>query len=122
MDVPLAAGPSDYVSLYDLILTHTWWEYRPSSVQSRVYHYLNLIEGTIWLTFAGLVAARFFRFRRSPLEVAYALAFVAFGLSDFREAYRLESWLLLFKGVNLVVLLWLRRTVIRHWYPASKIY
>jgi hypothetical protein len=49
-------------------------------------------------------------------------AFVVFGLTDFREAYRLESWLLLFKGINLVALLWLRHTVIRRWYPASKVY
>jgi hypothetical protein len=68
------------------------------------------------------VAARFIRFRRSWLELAYAIAFVAFGLSDFKEAYRLESWLLLFKGINLIALLWLRHLVIRNWYPTSKIY
>ena len=76
----------------------------------------------IWLLLAALVAARFIRFRRSWLELAYAIAFVAFGLSDFKEAYRLESWLLLFKGINLIALLWLRHLVIRNWYPTSKIY
>src|SRR5262245_20525283 len=122
MGVLSATGPADYVSVYDLLLTHTWWEYRPSGLQGRFYDYLNLAEGTVWLTFAVLVAVRFFRRHHSWLELAYAAAFVTFGASDFREAYRLESWLLLLKGVNLVALLWLRHVVIRRWYPTSKVY
>lgn len=34
------------------------------------------------------------------------------GLSSFREAYVLESWLILFKGINLVALLYLRTLAI----------
>src|SRR6478752_5641459 len=120
MDVLTAAGPGDYVSLYDLLVTHVWWEYRTSTAQGQFYHSLNLGEGFVWLVLAALVAARFVRRRQSWLEVAYSAAFVVFGLTDFREAYRLESWLLLFKGVNLVALLWLRHIVIRRYYPASK--
>jgi hypothetical protein len=118
----LAAGTAGYVSLYDLLVTHTWWQYRQSSSLSLAYHCLNLVEGMIWLILALLVAARFLRWRKSWLEIFYALAFLTFGLTDFREAYRLESWLILLKGANLVLLLWLRREVIRCLYPANRIY
>jgi hypothetical protein len=117
----LFAQADTYVSLYDLFVTHTWWRYRSTDSFS-VYHYLNLVEGTIWLVFAALVATRFLRWRHSWVEVLYAAAFLTFGLSDFREAYQLESWLLLFKGANLVLLLWLRHEVIRRWYPNSRVY
>lgn len=66
--------------------------------------------------------ARFWRQRRSGLELLYALAFVTFGLSDLYEAWRLESWLLLAKGVNLAALLALRRHILRRFYPQSKVY
>ncbi len=118
----MAARPDEFVSVYDLLVTHLWWEYQPGSLLSEVYHFWNIVEGVAWFVFAGLVAARWFRFRKSWLEVAYAVAFVAFGVSDFREAYRLESWLLLVKGANLFVLLWLRSMAIRRWYPGSKVY
>jgi hypothetical protein len=108
--------------VYELLITHTWWQFKPADPLHQAYHWLNLVEGTIWLIFASLVADRFARNRRSWLEIPYAVAFVTFGLSDFREAYRLESWLLLFKGANLVLLLWLRREVIRRCYPTSKVY
>jgi hypothetical protein len=117
-----AVGAGEFVSVYDLFVTHTWWQYRASDSLNLAYHYLNLVEGIIWLIFASLVMARFVRWRRSWLEVHYAVAFFTFGLTDFREAYRLESWLLLLKGANLVMLLWLRREVIRRAYPASRIY
>lgn len=116
----LFAQADTYVSLYDLFVTHSWWRYRPSEFS--FYHYLNLVEGAIWLVFAALVAARFVRWRHSWIELLYAAAFLTFGLSDFREAYRLESWLLLFKVANLVLLLWLRREVIGRWYPKSRVY
>ena len=60
--------------------------------------------------------------RRSPLEIGYALAFVTFGLTDFREAYALDSWLIWLKLVNLLVLLRFRGLVIRRFYPESKLY
>jgi hypothetical protein len=117
-----ATGAAEFVSLYDLLVTHTWWQYRASGSLNLAYHCFNLLEGTIWLIFALLVLARFVRWRRSWLEIVYATMFFAFGLTDFREAYRLESWLILLKGANLVLLLWLRREVIRRAYPAAKIY
>jgi len=56
------------------------------------------------------------------LELLYAVAFVTFGASDFREAIALETWLILAKGVNLVALVWLRRTVLTRCYPTSRTY
>lgn len=69
-----------------------------------------------------LVLARYFRHRNSALEILYACAFFIFGLSDFREAYLLQPWLILAKGMNLLLLLWLRAVVIRRFYPASRTY
>lgn len=62
------------------------------------------------------------RHRRSSLEVWYALAFFAFGLADFREAYALSSWLVWLKLANLVALAKLRATVIRGYYPGHTLY
>ena len=109
-------------SLVEWLVTYTWWRYRSRDAFSQVYHFLNLTEGLIWILFAGLVLARFIRHRRSAWEIMYAAAFLTFGLTDFREAYRVESWLLLIKGLNLGVLFWLRRLVIRRFYPHCKIY
>jgi hypothetical protein len=52
--------------------------------------------------------------------LAYGIAFLTFGLSDFREAYSLQSWLILFKGANLAALIWLRWQVLRRYYPQSR--
>lgn len=86
------------------------------------YHGMNLVEGLVWLIFAGLVLRRYAAHRKSPLELLYALAFVAFGLSDFREAYVLQSWLILFKGVNLAALIYLRWIILRRYYPQARTY
>lgn len=83
---------------------------------------MNLIEGTVWLVFALLVLWRCAKHRHSIIELAYAATFATFGLSDFREAYSLQTWLILCKGVNLVALIWLRAVVIRRYYPTSRVY
>ena len=107
----------------ELLLTRTWWKLAPGADEfSAVYHYLNLAEGCVWVVLGGLVLVRYFKHRRSAIEPLYALAFVLFGASDFREAYALQSWLILAKGVNLAALLWLRHIVIRRFYPTSRVY
>ena len=105
-----------------LLLTHTWWRYDPADPLSQAYHYFNLVEGLAWFAFATLVWLRFWWHRKSWLELAYALAFLSFGVTDFVEAYRLTSGLLLIKGANLGLLLWLRAVVIQRYYPESKVY
>ena len=102
--------------------THTWWWYDPAGDWYALpYHWINLIEGAAWMAFTIAVLARFAMHRKSaPLELLYALAFFTFGLSDFREAYVVQSWLILFKGANLVALLYLRWRVTREHYPDSK--
>jgi hypothetical protein len=108
----------------DALFVHNWWTWRAAddSWTSRAYHWFNLAEGCVWLALAVLVLLRFRRFRRSPLECLYAAAFFTFGLSDFREAWSLDSWLIWLKLVNLVALLWLRQIVLHRWYPASRTY
>lgn len=108
----------------DLIFFRTWWRYRPGETPwlSVPYHLFNLGEGTVWLVFAGLVLRRHVREPRSRLEVWYALAFLTFGLTDLRESYALDSWLIWAKLVTLIVLLRLRSIVIARYYPGSKLY
>ena len=73
--------------------------------------------------FAVAVIRRYWRSQKSKsLELNYAAAFALFGVSDFIQAYRLTSWLLVWKLVNLVALLVLRRAVIKRLYPESKLF
>jgi hypothetical protein len=111
-------------SLTDLFWFRVWWRYpdRLNPWFSAPYHVFNLFEGACWLVLAGLVLRRYLAFRRSRLEILYALAFFTFGLTDFREAYVLESWLVWVKLGNLVALIWLRAIVIKRWYPESRLF
>ncbi|HZL90728.1 MAG TPA: hypothetical protein VFB96_20335 [Pirellulaceae bacterium] len=109
--------------LVRLLLTDTWWTYNASGGWfTHVYSWFNVVEGWIWIVFAALVLRRYLKCRRSPSELAYAAAFFTFGLSDFRESYALESWLVLFKAVNLAALLILRWNVLRRLYPEYKLF
>ncbi len=90
--------------------------------QAIPYHWFNLFEGTAWLVFAGRVLYRYARHRNGAIELWYALAFALFGLSDYREAWILQSWLIWAKLINLAALIWLRATVIRRYYPNSTLY
>jgi len=49
------------------------------------------------------------------------IANMPFGLSDFREAWALDSWLVWAKAANLVALLWIRRWVLRSLYPGARV-
>jgi len=108
----------------DYLLFRTWWTYRSGNLSwvETPYHAFNLFEGAVWLILSGLVLRRFLRYRRSSIEVLYALAFFTFGLTDFREAYALQSWLIWLKAANLLILLWLRSRVNRRYYRESKLY
>ena len=106
------------------LVFRNWWTYRsgsPSWIEIP-YHVFNLFEGTVWVILSGLVLRRFLRYRHSPIEAVYALALFTFGLTDFREAYALDSWLIWLKAVNLLVLLGLRSLVINRYYQDSKLY
>ena len=94
-----------------------WWTYHPSADWfHQLYSWFNVVEGWFWLLFAALVLGRYVKHRRSPVEVVYAAAFFTFGLSDFRESYVLETWLVIFKAVNLAALVYLRWLVLSRWY------
>src|SRR4051794_35575870 len=101
-------------AIVDYLFTHVWWMYDPQADwYAQPYHWINLVEGTFWLSFAALVVRRSAVPRRSALELVYAFAFLVFGLSDYREAYVVESWLILHKALNLGALLWLRHVIHR---------
>lgn len=108
----------------DILIRHRWWTYSPRSATwiEHAMHGFNLFEGAAWIVFAVLVLARWARHRRLRAEPAYALAFFTFGLTDFREAYALDSWLIAIKLANLFVLFALRRHVIRGGYPQCRLY
>ncbi len=114
--------------LIDYLWFHTWWTYTPGNTSGgpsedwylQPYHWINLVEGCFWVGFTVAVLIRFAKHRRTSLELLYALAFLTFGLSDFREAYVVQSWLILAKGVNLAIIIYLRWYLIKHHYPQSK--
>jgi hypothetical protein len=101
-----------------------WWEWEPSTatVWDRCYRGFNLFEGICWIVFAVLVLRRWLQNRRSRWEWVYAVGFVAFGLTDFREAWAQSTGLVLVKGVILVGLMTLRSRATRVWYPGSRLY
>ena len=102
-------------------LFRRWWEYSPiADPFSTVYHAFNLVEGVAWIVCARLVFSRWWRKRNSALEPLYAAAFLTFAATDFREAYLVEGWLILLKGLNLAVLLWLRRLILTRFYPECR--
>src|SRR6516165_6437474 len=80
-------------ALLELLFASTWWKYDPAdrSLFSISYRTFNLIEGTVWIGFGILVLRRYLRFRRSRLELWYAAVFALFGLTDFREAYAMQT-------------------------------
>ena len=114
----------DLKTIADYLVFRTWWTYGSANTPwvEIPYHVFNLFEGTVWVVLSGLVLLRFLKSRHSTVEVVYALAFFVFGLTDFREAYALQSWLIWLKLANLLALLWLRAFVIKRYYPESKLY
>ncbi len=108
----------------ELLWSRAWWRYgQPGDAWFSIpYHVFNLFEGACWLAIAGLVLRRYLAHRRSRIEILYAMAFVTFGLSDFREAYALESWLVWAKLANLIALVVLRRAAVTRWYPGSRVF
>lgn len=88
---------------------------------SLVYRWFNITEGAIWCLFGLWVVRRYLQYHRSLAEIAYAVAFVAFGLSDFREATALHGWLVVAKALNLAALLSLRAHVLKRHYPDCKL-
>lgn len=110
--------------ILDILWTRTWWSYARDIdlPYSTAYHTFNLLEGAAWMVFCGLVLRRRYRQKRSTLELWYAFAFFTFGLTDFREAYYQQSWLIWLKAINLTALLYLRNRVIKIHYPESKLH
>ena len=108
----------------DALFLRTWWSYERDShlVFSAVYPWLNVVEGCAWLIIAILVIRRYLRHRHSHIELWYALAFLTFAGSDFREAWVLQSWLIWFKAINLVALLYLRQLVLKRYYPTKRVF
>ena len=112
------------INMWHELLTRPWWVYNPEAGNpwGLVYRWFNLGEATVWFAFAVLVANRWRRWRNTPLELLYALAFAAFGLTDLREACVISAALVAAKAVNLAALLLIRAYIVRHYYPGSRLY
>ena len=108
----------------DVVFVRTWWTWSADSDQwfDWIYHWFNIAEGCAWLGFAGLVLRRFLAQKRSRIELVYCVAFLAFAITDFCEAWQQSSWLIWLKLLNLIALLWLRRVVMSRHYPDAKLF
>ena len=109
------------------LFVETWWTWdrapgQALSLQDHLCRYFNIFEATAWFIFAILVFFRWLRYRRSATEIAYMIAFFLFGVSDIIEAWKLTSWLLWWKVLNLVVIFSLRRSMIRWHYPDQRLF
>jgi hypothetical protein len=98
------------------------WQYTPQTANGLdlLYRWVNLVEGTAWCLIGAAILLRHFRYRRWPLEPLYAATFVLFGISDFREAWCLQPWLILVKAVLLLALWCQRAYVLTRHYPQSR--
>ncbi|NQV25599.1 MAG: hypothetical protein HQ518_14660 [Rhodopirellula sp.] len=117
-------GAVTVVETLDIVFMRTWWRYTPEDGQwfTVIYHWFNIAEGGAWVVCSCLVFRRFVKHRNSRSEVFYAIAFLAFAVTDFREAWEQSSWLIWLKLANLIVLFQLRRTIMSRYYPAAKLY
>lgn len=108
----------------EIVFIRSWWRYTPNDGQwfTAIYHWFNIAEGIAWVVCSGLVFRRYLTHRRSRLEICYAVAFLTFAITDFKEAYEQSSWLIWLKLLNLIVLFLLRHRVMTHHYPAAKLY
>ena len=77
----------------------------------------NFFESACWLFFAVVVAVRHARYRKTPFEALYALAFLLFAFTDLVETTGLTVMLLLFKMACFLALIPLRKLVLMH-YPS----
>jgi hypothetical protein len=115
----------DSAALIDFLWHRTWWSYAGADdrLHAAIYRGMNLVEAVFWFVFAALVAVRAIRHHRlTGLEGVYALLFFTFGLTDVREAWALQSWLILVKLANLIALIWIRGELMRRHYPQAKLY
>ncbi len=94
-------------------LRYVLWAYDADDWLAVGYSALNVAEAIAWFVIAAWVARRAWRDPKTPWEWAYALAFVAFGVSDVWESYRVPIWLIAAKGVILAAILLLRLRVKR---------
>ncbi len=105
------------------LLVDPWWTWDPRSagIGDVAYRWFNLAEGAAWFVFGLAVLLRWSRYRNSSLEIAYAAAFVMFGLTDVREAWEQSLLLFALKGFVLAILLSLRRVIRRRYYAEGRL-
>ena len=105
-------------------LQRIWWTWDPSAPTtiSQAYHCFNILEGCVWVMFSALVLQRYHQHRHSQWEIAYSLAFLSFGLTDFGEAWEQSTWLIAVKGLNVVVLFRLRYVIMKRFYPTAGLF
>jgi hypothetical protein len=109
------------VSVWEFMFVELWrYSADAPTPYQPIYRSINAVEALIWLIFAGMVLVRNRQHRRSSLELVYAALFFIFAMTDVREMYVVQPWLILFKGVILAGLLWARHVLCRKYYQESK--
>lgn len=107
--------------MLEQLWTTPWWTYDPwtSGPWGMAYRWFNIAEGCIWIGCAVFVVRRWLKGGRGWLDVPYALLFLMFGLTDFREASVQSAPLVLVKGILLLGLFLLRRHLLPRYTPGS---
>jgi hypothetical protein len=95
-----------------------FWEHTITQVNNQpegwfelAYVSFNWFEACSWILISAYLLWRFCKYRRTPLEVGYALYVFLFGLSDVVEVYQLTIGLFVIKAVLLVSILICRSKV-----------
>ncbi len=108
--------------ILEILFTETWWTYDPRdlSAHSIFTHWFNLFEAVrAWCVFAALAPQVLKVLPQFDRSRSWGVPFVVFGLTDFREAYCLQSWLLWLKLIILVAL-FLKKAVDAEFYPEEQ--
>ena len=92
------------------------YDYAVDGAWATFYYWFNFTEAMTWILIGAYVFVRFLRSRKSNLEIIYTLLFFIFGLTDFRELQNLPIWLLVFKGLIFVSILY-TRYLLKQFYP-----
>ena len=102
-------------------LCYELWRYDPDHAVAVGYHWLNICEGFAWFAIAIYVVLRMIQYHESPKwEVAYAVFFVLFGISDLWESRVVPVWLIPIKGLILTGILTARHRLVKHHYQNAK--
>lgn len=106
------------------LLWRTWWRWDVDGEgwKNVAYHSFNFLEVATFACLGMLILKRYYVNRRSSLEACYGVGYLLLSLTDVREAYVMQPWLIWAKLALIVPILIWRSRVIREFYPSSRVY